>query len=120
MRRSGIAFRRVCDSYCIRCDFRKEEEKEMMANISFIAILIGAAGIDGGLGTGNMVGTIVAAVIHIGGIVGMAIAVRKEGDDKTDEEKEDDCVDPDGSSPVDKPYGIRAGRHAADRSGRGR
>ena len=91
-----------------------------MANIAFIAILIGAAGIDGGLGTENMVGTIVAAVIHIGGIVGMAMAIRKEGDDETDEDEENDSTDPDGSSPVDKPYGTCAGRHAADRSGRGR
>ena len=56
-----------------------------MANMSFIAILVGAAGVVGGIEKGNMVGTIAAAVIHIGGIVGMAIAIRKEGEG-TDEE----------------------------------
>ena len=44
-----------------------------MANISFIAILIGTAGAAGGIETGNMAGFIAAAVIHICGIVGMAI-----------------------------------------------
>lgn len=73
-----------------------------MAYISFMAILIGAAGIVGGIEKGNMAGTIVAAAIHIGGIVGMAIAKRKEGDE-TDEDEEEDSVYPDGSSPVDKP-----------------
>lgn len=86
-----------------------------MANIAFIAILIGAAGVAGGIETGSMMGTIAAAVMHIGGIVGMAIAIRKEGDDGKDEEEEDGGADPGGSSPVDKPYGTSAGRRAADR-----
>ncbi|MCH5261628.1 MAG: hypothetical protein J1F42_01820 [Lachnospiraceae bacterium] len=73
-----------------------------MAYTSFIAILIGAAGVAGGIETGSMVGTIAAAVIHIGGIVGMDIAKRKEGDE-TDEDEEDDGTDSGGSSSVDKP-----------------
>ena len=70
-----------------------------MAYISFMAILIGAAGIVGGIEKGNMAGTIAAAAIHIGGIVGMAIAKKMKGD----ETDEDDSAYPDGSSPVDKP-----------------
>lgn len=85
-----------------------------MANISFIAVLIGAAGVVGGIEKGSMVGTIAAAFIHIGGIVGMAIAKRKEGE-TADEDEESGSDDPGGSSHVDKPYSICTGRHAADR-----
>lgn len=85
-----------------------------MANISFIAILFGAAGVVGGIEKSNMVGTIAAAAIHIVGIVGMAIAKRKEGDG-TDEDEEDDGAYPGGRGPVDNPSGTRTGGHAADR-----
>ena len=87
-----------------------------MADIAFVAILIGAAGVAGGIETENMAGIIAAAILHFGGIVGMTIAIRKEGDE-TDEDEEDDGTDPGGSSSVDKPRGIRPGRHAADSSG---
>lgn len=90
------------------------EEDEPMEKLFFIAILIGAAGVAGGIETGSMVGTISAAVIHIVGIVGMVFERRVKGDDETDEDEVDDCGDPDGSSPVDKPYGTCSGRHAAD------
>ena len=56
-----------------------------MTYISFIAVLFGAAGIVGGIESGNTAGTIAAAVIHIGGIIAMEIAVRREGQ----EEEED-------------------------------
>lgn len=56
-----------------------------MANISFIAILIGAAGVAGGIERENMVGTIAAVVIHMAGIVGMVLESRMEGDEETDE-----------------------------------
>ena len=49
-----------------------------MAYISFIAILFGAAGVVGGIEVGNMTGTVAAAVIHIGGIIAMAVAKQKE------------------------------------------
>ena len=49
-----------------------------MAYISFIAILFGAAGVVGGIETENMAGTVAAAVIHIGGIIAMAVAKQKE------------------------------------------
>lgn len=55
-----------------------------MADISFIAFLIGAAGIAGSYEMESMAGVIVSAVIFIGGIVGMGIAECKEGDE-TDE-----------------------------------
>ena len=87
-----------------------------MANISFIAILIGAAGVAGGIETGSMAGVIAAAVLHFGGIVGMTMAIRKEGDE-TDEDEEDNGTDPGGNNPMDKPYGTCSGRHAADSSG---
>lgn len=73
-----------------------------MANISFIAVLIGAAGVAGGIELGSTAGLIASAVIHLGGIVGMTMAIRKEGDE-TDEDEEDNSIDPGGSSPVDKP-----------------
>ncbi len=49
-----------------------------MAYISFIAILFGAAGVVGGIESENMTGTVAAVVIHIGGIITMAVAKRKE------------------------------------------
>ncbi|MBD5524542.1 MAG: hypothetical protein HDR04_08995 [Lachnospiraceae bacterium] len=49
-----------------------------MAYISFIAILFGIAGVVGGIETENMAGTVDAAVIHIGGIIAMVVAKRKE------------------------------------------
>ena len=76
MRRCGNACRRVCDPYCSRCDFGKEEEKQMMANISFIAILIGAAGIAGGIETGSGIST--SVVVFLLGIIGMVIALYRE------------------------------------------
>lgn len=74
-----------------------------MEKLFFIAILIGAAGVAGGIETGDMVGTITAAVIHIVGIVGMALESRTRGDDETDDDEEDDGAYPGGSSPLDKP-----------------
>lgn len=53
-----------------------------MTYISFIAVLFGAAGIVGGIESGNTAGTIAAAAIHIGGIIAMEIAVRKEGQEE--------------------------------------
>lgn len=73
-----------------------------MEYIFFIAILIGAAGVAGEIETGDMVGTIAAAVIHIVGIVGMALENRTRGDEQ-DEDEEVDRDGPDGSSPLDKP-----------------
>ncbi len=55
-----------------------------MTYISFIAVLFGAAGIVGGIESGNTAGTIAAAVIHIGGIIAMEIAVRKERQEEED------------------------------------
>lgn len=55
-------------------------EDKPMAYISFIAVLFGAAGVVGGIETGNRVGTIVAALIHIGGVIAMELAVHKEED----------------------------------------
>lgn len=49
-----------------------------MAYISFIAVLFGAAGVVGGIEAGNQIGTIVAALIHIGGVIAMELAVRRE------------------------------------------
>lgn len=43
-----------------------------MAYISYIAALVGIAGIAGGLDRGNWTGTIAAAVLYMGGAVGMA------------------------------------------------
>lgn len=71
----------------------------------FICVLIGAAGIVGGIEKGSMAGTITAAVIHIGGIIGMAIAKRMEGGE-TDEDEGDDSAYPGSSSFVDKPYDL--------------
>lgn len=47
-----------------------------MANIAFIAILIGIAGIAGGIETGS--GIIASAVVFILGIIGMVIALHRE------------------------------------------
>lgn len=58
-----------------------------MAYISFIAVLFGAAGVVGGIESGNTAGTIAAALIHIGGIIAMEIVAHKE------EEGGGDCVD---------------------------
>lgn len=59
-------------------------EDKPMAYISFIAVLFGAAGIVGGIESGNTAGTIAAAVIHIGGIIAMEIAVRREEPEEED------------------------------------
>lgn len=59
-------------------------EDKPMAYISFIAVLFGAAGIVGGIESGNTAGTIAAAVIHIGGIIAMEIAVRREAPEEED------------------------------------
>ena len=53
-----------------------------MAYISFIAILFGAAGVVGGIEAGNQIGALAAALIHIGGVIAMEIAVRKEGQEE--------------------------------------
>ncbi len=53
-----------------------------MAYISFIAILFGAAGVVGGIEAGNQIGAMAAALIHIGGVIAMEIAVRKEGQEE--------------------------------------
>ena len=74
MWRCGNACRRVCGSYCSRCDFGKEEE--MMAGIAFVAFIIGAAGIAGGIETES--GIIVSAVILFLGIIGMLLTLHKE------------------------------------------
>ena len=71
-----------------------------MANISFIAILIGVAGIAGGIETGS--GMVTSTVILLLGIAGMTISTRKEGDEKG-EDKEDNSIDHGGSSRLDKP-----------------
>lgn len=59
-------------------------EDKPMAYISFIAALFGAAGIVGGIESGNTAGTIAAAVIHIGGIIAMTVAARKEEPEEED------------------------------------
>lgn len=59
-------------------------EDKPMAYISFIAVLFGAAGVVGGIESGNIAGTIAAAVIHIGGIIALEIAVRKEEPEEED------------------------------------
>lgn len=84
-----------------------------MTYISFMAILIGATGVAGGIEKGSIAGIIAAAVIHIGGIIGMVIAKRNEGDE-TDEDEEGDGAYPGGSSHVDKPYSTCTGRRAVD------
>ena len=48
----------------------------MMAAIAFIAVLIGAAGIAGGIDTGS--GVVTSAVILLLGIMGMVIALYKD------------------------------------------
>ena len=73
-----------------------------MGYIAFMAVLFGAAGVAGGIETSSIVGIVISAVIHISGIIGMAVAVKNEGE--TDEDQEDDSDDLGGSSPVDKPY----------------
>lgn len=55
-----------------------------MAYISFIAVLFGAAGVVGGIESGNTGGTIAAAVIHIGGIIAMEVAVHREAPEEED------------------------------------
>lgn len=66
-----------------------------MAYIAFIAVLFGAAGVVGGIERGSTAGSIAAAVIHIGGIIGMAAAVRREeqdsGVDKPAREEDETC-----------------------------
>lgn len=74
-----------------------------MMYISFAAALIGLAGIAGGIETGNMAGIMASTAAYIGGFIGMAEAVKKEGE--TDENQEDNGADPDGGSSVDKPSG---------------
>lgn len=59
-------------------------EDKPMAYISFIAVLFGAAGVVGGIESGNIAGTIAAAVIHIGGIIALEIAARKEEPEEED------------------------------------
>lgn len=54
-----------------------------MAYIAFIAILFGAAGVVGGIEAESTVGTVAAALIHISGIIAMAVAKRAE-DDRAD------------------------------------
>ncbi|MCM1233494.1 MAG: hypothetical protein NC489_25545 [Ruminococcus flavefaciens] len=59
-----------------------------MAYMAFIAVLCGAAGVAGGIEKGNPAGTVAAAAVHIGGIIAMAAAARREaagdGDDGED------------------------------------
>lgn len=70
-------------------------EDKPMAYIAFIAVLSGAAGVVGGIERGSTAGSIAAAVIHIGGIIGMAVSVRREeqdcGADKPAGEEDDTC-----------------------------
>ena len=75
MRRCGNDFSGDCNSYCGLRHFGKEE-KEMMTNISFIAILIGAAGIAGGIETDS--GIVTSVVVFLLGIIGMPIALYRE------------------------------------------
>lgn len=64
-----------------------------MAYIAFIAILIGAAGVAGGIEAESTVGTVDAALIYIGGVIAMALAIWKE--------KAEEGADPCGNT-VDK------------------
>ncbi len=50
-----------------------------MAYISYIAALVGIAGIAGGLDKGSWTGTIAAAVLYMGGVVGMAASADLRG-----------------------------------------
>ena len=59
-------------------------EDKPMEYISFIAVPFGAAGVVGGIETGNKTGAIAAAAIHIGGIITMAVAARKEESEEED------------------------------------
>lgn len=59
-------------------------EDKPMKDISFIAILFGAAGVVGGIEAGDIAGTIAAAAVHIGGIIAMEIAVRREEPEEED------------------------------------
>lgn len=59
-------------------------EDKPMEYISFIAVLFGAAGVVGGIEAENLSGIIAAAVIHVGGIIAMAVAVRKEEPEEED------------------------------------
>ena len=49
-----------------------------MAYISYIAVLLGIAGIAGGLDTGSWTSIMAATVLYIGGVIGMAATVRDE------------------------------------------
>lgn len=60
-----------------------------MAYIAFTAVLFGAAGIAGGIETESLAGITAAVVFHIGGIIGMAAAARRE--DKPAGEEDDTC-----------------------------
>lgn len=55
-----------------------------MAYISFIAFMFGAAGVFYGIEAENLAITIVAVVIHVGGIIAMEAAVRREAPEEED------------------------------------
>lgn len=59
-------------------------EDKPMAYIPFIASMFGAAGVFYGIEAENPAVTIAAAVIHIGGIIAMETAVRKEEPEEED------------------------------------
>ncbi len=58
-----------------------------MAYISYIAILLGIAGIAGGLDTGSWTSIMAATVLYIGGVIGMAATVKSE-EERTDRDAE--------------------------------
>ena len=73
-----------------------------MAYIAFMAILLGASGVVGGVEAGSTARAIAAAVVHIAGIFALAAAKKDEPDDA----HEEDSTDMLGSS-VDKHFGGR-------------
>lgn len=50
-----------------------------MAYISYIAVLLGIAGIAGGLDTGSWTSVMAATILYMGGVIGMAVTVKMDG-----------------------------------------
>lgn len=55
-----------------------------MMYIAFIAVMLGAAGVIGGIEAGNNMGTVAAAATYIGGVAYMAAGIRKGRHDDRD------------------------------------